>query len=81
MYKRPSTSLISVSLYRGIQFVDKMLKSIYLLTISFVFFVILLLYGTYADDEVAIKQRDGKGGGFSFIFYLFTTSSNHEFIF
>ena len=60
--------MISVSLYRGFQFVDKMLKSIYLLTISFVFFVILLLYGTNADDEVATKQRDGKGGGLSFIF-------------
>ena len=58
-----------------------MLKSIYLLTISFVFFVILLLYGTNADDKVATKQRDGKGGGLSFIFYLFTTSSNLEFIF
>ena len=56
-------------------------KSIYLLTISFVFFVILLLHGTNADEDVATKQRDGKGGGFSFIFYLFTTSSNHEFIF
>ena len=52
-------------------------KSIYLLTISFVFFLILLLYGTNADDEVATKQRDGKGGGFSFS----TNSSNHEFIF
>ena len=45
-----------------------MLKSIYLLTISFVFFVILLLHGTNADEDVATKQRDGKGGGLSFIF-------------
>ena len=79
VYKSSSPSLISISSHRGIHFVNKMLKSIYLLSISFILFVVLFLYGTNAD--AATKQRDGKGGGFSFIFYLFTTSSNHEFIF
>ena len=65
VYKSSSPSLISVSSYRGIHFVNKMLKSIYLLSISFILFVVLFLYGTNADDA-ATKQRDGKGGGFSF---------------
>ena len=55
-----------------------MLKSIYLLTISFILFVVLFLYGTNADDA-ATKQRDGKGGGFSFNFQ-FLNMSTHEFI-
>ena len=56
VYKSSSPSLISISSYRGIHFVNKMLKSIYLLSISFILFVVLFLYGTNADDEVATKN-------------------------
>ena len=42
-----------------------MLKSIYLLSISFILFVILL-YTNGTNADATTKQRDGKGGGFSF---------------
>ena len=78
VYKSSSPSLISVSSYRGIHFVNKMLKSIYLLSISFILFVVLFLYGTNADAST--KQRDGKGGGFSFNICFFVNSA-HEIIY